>query len=57
MIRLISKGAKREEIASSLGISKLTYDAYRKSIRHKLQIKNQADWARIIFSIEYNISN
>ncbi len=51
VINLISQGVRREEIAESLGISKLTYDGYRKSIRNKLNIKNQADWAKIIFSL------
>lgn len=44
-------GAGRGEIASQLNISKLTYDSYRKNIRQKLNIKNQADWAHILYVI------
>jgi len=48
VLKLISKGSSREQIAGEMGISKLTYDSYRKSIRAKLGIKNQSDWARVI---------
>lgn len=50
LIRLLTQGYKRSEIADQMAMSLHTYDGYRKNIRSKLQIKNQADWARIIYS-------
>lgn len=49
VLELIQSGLAREQIAISMSISKLTYDSYRKSIRTKLDIKNQSDWARVLF--------
>ena len=49
VLRLISRGYKRDEIATNLQISKLTYDGYRKNIRMKLGIKNQADWMKVLY--------
>jgi len=51
VVNLLRQGHAREKIASIMGISKLTYDSYRKNIRNKLDIKNQSDWARILSSI------
>ena len=51
VVNLLGQGHAREKIATIMGISKLTYDSYRKSIRNKLDIKNQADWARILSSL------
>ncbi len=51
IIHLISEGKSREQIAKFLGISKLTYDSHRKHIRNKLNIKTQADWMRVIYSL------
>ncbi len=49
VLGLISRGYKRDEIATNLQISKLTYDGYRKNIRMKLGIKNQADWMKVLY--------
>ncbi|MAE86489.1 MAG: hypothetical protein CMB80_27390 [Flammeovirgaceae bacterium] len=51
VLRLISTGYKRDEIAHKMQISKLTYDGYRKNIRMKLGIKNQADWMKVLYQI------
>lgn len=51
VLLLLSRGLSREGIASELGISKLTYDGYRKSIRNKLDIRNQSDWAIVLSAI------
>lgn len=51
VLSLLGNGLTREKIAEELGISKLTYDSYRKSIRVKLEIKNQSDWAKVLFEI------
>lgn len=48
---LISEGNSREAISSLLNISKYTYDDHRKNIRMKLQIKNSADWARVVYLV------
>tara|TARA_B100001250_G_scaffold400582_1_gene411304 strand:+ start:655 stop:876 length:222 start_codon:yes stop_codon:yes gene_type:complete len=55
VLKLISKGYKRDEIAQNLHISKLTYDGYRKNIRMKLGIKTQADWMKVLYQISNNI--
>jgi len=54
IVSLISEGISREEIAEKLAISKLTYDGHRKSIRQKLEIKNQADWVNVLYQIKKN---
>lgn len=51
LIECISQGLSRSEIAEKLNLSVHTYDGYRKSIRTKLHIKSQADWARILLLI------
>ncbi|WP_089356223.1 response regulator transcription factor [Ekhidna lutea] len=52
LIQWVSKGYSRSEIAEKMSMSVHTYDAYRKNIRIKLQIKNQADWARILTQLD-----
>lgn len=52
VLKLIACGKSREEISLQMEISKLTYDSYRKAIRNKLQIKSQADWAKIIMQMD-----
>ncbi len=51
VVNLIGQGHTREKIADIMGISKLTYDSYRKSIRNKLDIKNQSDWAKVLYKV------
>lgn len=51
LIRWINKGYSRSEIADKMAMSIHTYDSYRKSIRSKLHIKNQADWARVLIQV------
>ena len=48
LLELINQGKVRSEIADILCISVNTYDSYRKNIRSKLNIRNQADWARVL---------
>jgi DNA-binding CsgD family transcriptional regulator len=50
LVNLLRQGHAREKIAAIMGISKLTYDSYRKNIRNKLDIKNQSDWARLLYA-------
>lgn len=52
LIKWLSQGYSRSEIADKMAMSIHTYDGYRKNIRTKLQIKNQADWARILFTTQ-----
>ncbi|MFK7954177.1 MAG: response regulator transcription factor [Ekhidna sp.] len=52
LVRWLSKGYNRREIADKMAVSIHTYDGYRKNIRVKLQIRNQADWARILFTTQ-----
>ena len=49
VLKMISEGESRDQIAQQLNISKLTYDGYRKNIRMKLGIKNQADWMKVLY--------
>lgn len=49
VLDLLCMGFSREKIAEKMNISKLTYDSYRKSIRQKLDINNQSDWARVLY--------
>lgn len=56
VLKNLSQGKSREEISEDLGISKLTYDDHRKSIRIKLRIKNNADWARILYLCNEKLS-
>jgi DNA-binding CsgD family transcriptional regulator len=49
VLTLLCNGFSRDLIAETMGISKLTYDSYRKSIRAKLDIKNQSDWAQVLY--------
>lgn len=56
VINLIMKGLKREEISKQMGISKHTYDGYRKSIRNKLGIKNQMDWLHALSLLNENFN-
>jgi DNA-binding CsgD family transcriptional regulator len=51
LIEWVSKGFSRSEIASKMNVSVHTYDGYRKNIRMKLQIKNQADWAKLLMQM------
>ncbi len=51
LIRWLSKGYSRSEIADKMAMSIHTYDGYRKNIRMKLHIKNQADWARVLMQV------
>lgn len=51
LVRWLSKGYSRSEIADKMAMSIHTYDGYRKNIRLKLQIKNQADWARVLMQV------
>jgi len=51
LIRWLRKGYTRSEIADIMAMSVHTYDGYRKNIRVKLQIKNQADWARVLMQV------
>lgn len=51
LIRWLGKGYSRSEIADKMAMSVHTYDGYRKNIRVKLQIKNQADWARVLMQV------
>ncbi|MEO9485193.1 MAG: helix-turn-helix transcriptional regulator [Ekhidna sp.] len=51
LIRWLSQGYSRSEIADKMAMSIHTYDGYRKNIRLKLHIKNQADWARILVQV------
>lgn len=51
LIRWLSKGYSRSEIADKMAMSIHTYDGYRKNIRLKLHIKNQADWARVLMQV------
>lgn len=51
LIRLLGQGLTRSEIAEQMAMSVHTYDSYRKNIRVKLKIKNQADWARILMQV------
>ncbi|WP_425391948.1 response regulator transcription factor [Ekhidna sp.] len=51
LIRWLSQGYTRSEIADKMAMSIHTYDGYRKNIRVKLQIKNQADWARVLVQV------
>lgn len=55
LILLLKKGFARREIADKMCIAVNTYDSYRKNIREKLRIKNQADWARVLSS-DYPLS-
>lgn len=49
----IRQGKKTREIASLIGLSKRTIDAYRLSIRHKLRIKNKkANLRTLLMSME-----
>ncbi len=57
IIRLISQGVRREEIAKKLTISKFTYDGHRKNIRNKLSIKNQADWVQVLHDISNQLKS
>lgn len=50
MISWLRKGYGRSEISEKMSVSIHTYDGYRRSIRTKLQIRNQADWARVLVS-------
>lgn len=51
LIRWLRQGYTRSEIADKMAMSIHTYDGYRKNIRVKLQIKNQADWARVLMQM------
>ena len=50
VVNLLRQGHAREKIAAIMSISKLTYDSYRKNIRNKLDIKNQSDWAKLLYA-------
>lgn len=49
VLHKIAEGATREEISEFMSISKHTYDDYRKNIRVKLNIHNNADWMRVLW--------
>ena len=44
----LASGSSRASISDKLCISKFTYDSYRGSIRIKLDIKSQSDWAQVL---------
>ena len=50
LLHLLRKGLQRREVAELMQISLTTYDSYRKSIRNKLNVQSQADWARILLN-------
>lgn len=52
LMQWLSKGHTRSEIADKMAMSVHTYDGYRKNIRTKLRIKNQADWARVLIQVD-----
>jgi DNA-binding CsgD family transcriptional regulator len=51
LIKLLGEGMTRSEIAEEMAMSVHTYDSYRKNIRLKLKIRNQADWARVLMQV------
>ena len=51
LIRWLRKGYTRSEIADKMAMSIHTYDGYRKNIRVKLKIRNQADWAQVLMQV------
>jgi len=51
LIRWLGKGFTRSEIADIMAMSVHTYDGYRKNIRVKLQIRSQADWAKVLMQV------
>ena len=51
LVRYLSKGFTRSEIADHMAMSVHTYDGYRKNIRMKLNIRNQADWAAVLMQV------
>lgn len=51
LIRFLSEGFTRSEIADKMAMSIHTYDGYRKNIRTKLQIRSSADWAKIFYQV------
>lgn len=51
LIRFLSQGFTRSEIADQMAMSVHTYDGYRKNIRMKLNIRNQADWAAVLTQV------
>ncbi|MEQ8903728.1 LuxR C-terminal-related transcriptional regulator [Ekhidna sp.] len=51
LIRWLNKGYTRSEIADKMAMSIHTYDGYRKNIRTKLQIRNHADWAKVLYQV------
>ena len=51
LIQCLGEGLTRKETAKKLNMSVHTYDGYRKNIRIKLQIKSQADWAKVLYQL------
>lgn len=51
VVRFLSAGYTRSEIADKMAVSIHTYDGYRKNIRLKLQIRNSADWAKVLYQV------
>lgn len=51
LIKWLNKGYTRSEIADKMAMSIHTYDGYRKNIRMKLEIRNQADWAKVLYQV------
>lgn len=51
LVKLLSEGLSRRDIADKMAMSIHTYDSYRKNIRNKLKLKNQADWAVLLVSV------
>ena len=51
LVQLINDGLSRALIAERLNITLSTYDSYRKSIRSKLGIRTQKDWAALLATL------
>lgn len=51
LVQYLSQGLTRSEIADEMAMSVHTYDGYRKNIRTKLKIRNQADWAAVLMQV------
>ena len=51
LLNHLGGGFSRSEVCDRMFISPHTYDGHRKSIRQKLKIKSQADWAKILYLV------
>ena len=52
LVKWLVKGYSRSEIADKMAMSIHTYDGYRKNIRGKLSIRNQADWINVFIHFQ-----